>query len=114
MLQLLALTASFVQRQSAGSNKEEKGKKGKKGKTKEEQAKKQKQKSKAVHRSAGGGKEMMPGVVVLHESEDLAPEEQQDEKVSSVLPLLSCPHICSFSLTAVVSWCCVVQFCPGG
>lgn len=65
---------------SAGSNKEEKGKKGKKGKTKEEQAKKQQQKSKAVHRSAGGGKEMMPGVVVLHESEDLAPEEQQDEK----------------------------------
>lgn len=65
---------------SAGSNKEEKGKKGKKGKTKEEQAKKQKQKSKAVHRSAGGGKEMMPGGVVLHESEDLAPEEQQDEK----------------------------------
>lgn len=65
---------------SAGSNKEEKGKKGKKGKTKEEQAKKQQQKSKAVHRSAGGGKEMMPGGVVLHESEDLAPEEQQDEK----------------------------------
>ncbi|OXB64055.1 hypothetical protein ASZ78_001675 [Callipepla squamata] len=65
---------------SAGSNKEEKGKKGKKGKTKEETAKKQQQKSKAVHRSAGGGKEMLPGGVLLHESEDPALEEQQDEK----------------------------------
>uniref|UniRef100_A0A8C2T7V0 Ribosome quality control complex subunit NEMF n=1 Tax=Coturnix japonica TaxID=93934 RepID=A0A8C2T7V0_COTJA len=65
---------------SAGSNKEEKGKKGKKGKTKEEPAKKQQQKSKAVHRSAGGGKEMPPGGILLHESEDPALEEQQDEK----------------------------------
>lgn len=113
MLRLLALTASYVQPQSAGSNKEEKGKKGKKGKTKEEPVKKQQQKSKAVHHSAGGGKEMLPGVL-LHESEDPALEEQQDEKVSSVLPLLSCPHISSFSLAAVVSWCCVVWFCSGG
>uniref|UniRef100_A0A669QFW3 Ribosome quality control complex subunit NEMF n=1 Tax=Phasianus colchicus TaxID=9054 RepID=A0A669QFW3_PHACC len=87
MLQLLALTASYVQPQSAGSNKEEKGKKGKKGKTKEEPMKKQQQKSKAVHHGAGGGKEMLPGGVLLHESEDPALEEQQDEKVMCLLPL---------------------------
>uniref|UniRef100_A0A8C2T4N1 Ribosome quality control complex subunit NEMF n=1 Tax=Coturnix japonica TaxID=93934 RepID=A0A8C2T4N1_COTJA len=87
VLQLLALNASCVQPQSAGSNKEEKGKKGKKGKTKEEPAKKQQQKSKAVHRSAGGGKEMPPGGILLHESEDPALEEQQDEKVMCLLPL---------------------------
>ncbi|KAM6131338.1 LOW QUALITY PROTEIN: ribosome quality control complex subunit NEMF [Pterocles gutturalis] len=65
---------------SAGSNKEEKGKKGKKGKTKEEPAKKQQQKPKAVHRGAGGGKETVPAGVLLHEAQDPALEEQQDEK----------------------------------
>ncbi|KFQ26947.1 Nuclear export mediator factor Nemf, partial [Merops nubicus] len=65
---------------SAGSNKEEKGKKGKKGKTKEEPVKKQQQKPKAVHRGAGGGKETVPAGVLLHESQDPALEEQQDEK----------------------------------
>lgn len=77
--------------QSAGSNREEKGKKGKKGKTKEEPAKKQQQKPKAVRRGAGGGKETFPAGVLLHESQDPALEEQQDEKVSSMpaSPLLS-------------------------
>ncbi|XP_068538316.1 ribosome quality control complex subunit NEMF isoform X1 [Anas acuta] len=65
---------------SAGSNKEEKGKKGKKGKTKESTVKKQQQKPKSGHRGAGGGKEMLPGGVLLHESQDPALEEQQDEK----------------------------------
>uniref|UniRef100_A0A8V5FKZ2 Ribosome quality control complex subunit NEMF n=1 Tax=Melopsittacus undulatus TaxID=13146 RepID=A0A8V5FKZ2_MELUD len=65
---------------SAGSNKEEKGKKGKKGKTKEEPAKKQQQKPKVVRHGAGGGKETVPAGVVLHESQDPALEEQQDEK----------------------------------
>ncbi|NXX37747.1 NEMF factor, partial [Tricholaema leucomelas] len=63
---------------SAGTNKEEKGKKGKKGKTKEE--KKQHQKPKAVRRGAGGGKEMLPAGVLLHDSQDPDLEEQQDEK----------------------------------
>uniref|UniRef100_A0A8B9T8F8 Ribosome quality control complex subunit NEMF n=1 Tax=Anas platyrhynchos TaxID=8839 RepID=A0A8B9T8F8_ANAPL len=80
-----ALTTSRVQPQSAGSNKEEKGKKGKKGKTKESTVKKQQQKPKSGHRGAGGGKEMLPGGVLLHESQDPALEEQQDEKVSEVL-----------------------------
>ncbi|NWS65905.1 NEMF factor, partial [Crotophaga sulcirostris] len=76
---------------SAGSNKEEKGKKGKKGKTKEEPIKKPQQKPKAVRRGTGEGKETLPAGVVLHESQDPALEEQQDEKVSSTLasPLLS-------------------------
>ncbi|NXI99001.1 NEMF factor, partial [Psophia crepitans] len=65
---------------SAGSNKEEKGKKGKKGKTKEEAAKKQQQKPKAARRGAGGDKETLPAGVLLHEAQDPAPEEQQDEK----------------------------------
>ncbi|XP_075283397.1 ribosome quality control complex subunit NEMF [Opisthocomus hoazin] len=65
---------------SAGSNKEEKGKKGKKGKTKEEPAKKQQQKAKAVRRGAGGGKETLPAGTLLHESQDPALEEQQDDK----------------------------------
>ncbi|XP_032044715.1 nuclear export mediator factor NEMF [Aythya fuligula] len=65
---------------SAGSNKEEKGKKGKKGKTKESTVKKQQQKPKSGHRGAGGGKEVLPGGVLLHESQDPALEEQQDEK----------------------------------
>ncbi|NXH20954.1 NEMF factor, partial [Bucco capensis] len=64
---------------SAGSNKEEKGKKGKKGKTKEEPAKKQPPKGKAVHRGAGGGKGTLPAVV-LHDSQEPALEEQQDDK----------------------------------
>ncbi|NXT18729.1 NEMF factor, partial [Syrrhaptes paradoxus] len=86
----LALTTS-VCNQSAGSNKEEKGKKGKKGKTKEEPSKKQQQKPKPVRRGAGGGKETLPAGVLLHESQDPALEEQQDEKVSSTpaSPLLS-------------------------
>ncbi|NXJ90609.1 NEMF factor, partial [Corythaixoides concolor] len=77
---------------SAGTNKEEKGKKGKKGKTKEEPAKKQQQKPKAVRRGAGGDKETLPAVL-LHESQDPALEEQQDEKVSSTLasPLFEAP-----------------------
>ncbi|NXS91228.1 NEMF factor, partial [Jacana jacana] len=65
---------------SAGSNKEERGKKGKKGKTKEEPAKKQQQKAKAARRGAGGAKEPFPAGVLLHESQDPALEEQQDEK----------------------------------
>uniref|UniRef100_A0A8C3J6C7 Ribosome quality control complex subunit NEMF n=1 Tax=Calidris pygmaea TaxID=425635 RepID=A0A8C3J6C7_9CHAR len=65
---------------SAGSNKEEKGKKGKKGKTKEEPAKKQQQKPKAARRGAGGAKEPFPTGILLHESQDPALEEQQDEK----------------------------------
>ncbi|KFR05846.1 Nuclear export mediator factor Nemf, partial [Nipponia nippon] len=65
---------------SAGSNKEEKGKKGKKGKTKEEPAKKQQQKPKAGRRGAGGGKETLPAGILLHESQEPALEEQQDEK----------------------------------
>uniref|UniRef100_A0A8C6J6N9 Ribosome quality control complex subunit NEMF n=1 Tax=Melopsittacus undulatus TaxID=13146 RepID=A0A8C6J6N9_MELUD len=73
--------------ESAGSNKEEKGKKGKKGKTKEEPAKKQQQKPKVVRHGAGGGKETVPAGVVLHESQDPALEEQQDEKVSTPLPV---------------------------
>ncbi|XP_071601195.1 ribosome quality control complex subunit NEMF [Heliangelus exortis] len=63
---------------SAGSNKEEKGKKGKKGKTKEEQAKKQQQKLKSTRRGARGDKEMEG--ILLHESQEPALEEQQDEK----------------------------------
>ncbi|NXP56648.1 NEMF factor, partial [Heliornis fulica] len=65
---------------SAGSNKEEKGKKGKKGKTKEETAKKPQQKPKAALRGAGGGKGTAPAGVLLHDSQDPALEEQQDEK----------------------------------
>ncbi|XP_051478403.1 ribosome quality control complex subunit NEMF isoform X2 [Apus apus] len=65
---------------SAGSNKEEKGKKGKKGKTKEEQAKKQQQKLKAMRRGARGDKETLPAGILLHEAQDPALEEQQDEK----------------------------------
>ncbi|KFO96625.1 Nuclear export mediator factor Nemf, partial [Calypte anna] len=63
---------------SAGSNKEEKGKKGKKGKTKEEQAKKQQQKLKSTRRGARGDREMEG--ILLHESQEPALEEQQDEK----------------------------------
>uniref|UniRef100_A0A8C0B8G3 Ribosome quality control complex subunit NEMF n=1 Tax=Buteo japonicus TaxID=224669 RepID=A0A8C0B8G3_9AVES len=70
---------------SAGSNKEEKGKKGKKGKTKEEPAKKQQQKPKAAHCGAGRGKETLPAGVLLHELQDPALEEQQDEKVTPLL-----------------------------
>ncbi|XP_009864676.1 PREDICTED: nuclear export mediator factor NEMF [Apaloderma vittatum] len=66
---------------SAGSNKEDKGKRGKKGKTKEEPAKKQQQqKPKAVRHGTGGGKELLPAGILLHESQDPALEEQQDEK----------------------------------
>ncbi|NXW92044.1 NEMF factor, partial [Alopecoenas beccarii] len=65
---------------SAGSNKEEKGKKGKKGKTKEELAKKQQQKPKAARRGAAGGKEALPAGVLLHDSQEPALEEPQDEK----------------------------------
>uniref|UniRef100_A0A8B9D761 Ribosome quality control complex subunit NEMF n=1 Tax=Anser cygnoides TaxID=8845 RepID=A0A8B9D761_ANSCY len=83
----LALTTSCARPQSAGSNKEEKGKKGKKGKMKEDTVKKQQQKPKSGHRGAGGGKEMLPGGVLLHEAQDPALEEQQDEKVKAPLPL---------------------------
>uniref|UniRef100_A0A8C3PHH0 Ribosome quality control complex subunit NEMF n=1 Tax=Calidris pygmaea TaxID=425635 RepID=A0A8C3PHH0_9CHAR len=72
--------------ESAGSNKEEKGKKGKKGKTKEEPAKKQQQKPKAARRGAGGAKEPFPTGILLHESQDPALEEQQDEKVTPLSP----------------------------
>ncbi|NXJ85417.1 NEMF factor, partial [Trogon melanurus] len=66
---------------SAGSNKEDKGKRGKKGKTKEEPAKKQQQqKPKAARHGTGGGKDALPAGILLHESQDPAPEEQQDEK----------------------------------
>ncbi|XP_065694474.1 ribosome quality control complex subunit NEMF isoform X2 [Patagioenas fasciata] len=65
---------------SAGSTKDEKGKKGKKGKMKEEPAKKQQQKPKGVRRGAAGGKEALPAGVLLHESQEPALEEPQDEK----------------------------------
>lgn len=93
VLRAPAPTTSRVQPQSAGSNKEEKGRKGKKGKTKESTVKKQQQKPKSGHRGAGGGKEVFPGGVLLHESQDPALEEQQDEKVSGVLasPCVSAP-----------------------
>ncbi|NXA35700.1 NEMF factor, partial [Eudromia elegans] len=65
---------------SAGSNKEEKGKKGKKGKTKEEPAKRLQQKAKAMQRGAGAGKQTPSAAVVLHEPQEPALEEQQDEK----------------------------------
>ncbi|NXN83467.1 NEMF factor, partial [Bombycilla garrulus] len=65
---------------SAGSNREDKGKKGKKGKTKEEAAKKQQQKTKPVRRAAGGGKESVPAGTVLHEAQEPALEELQEEK----------------------------------
>ncbi|OPJ90038.1 nuclear export mediator factor NEMF [Patagioenas fasciata monilis] len=65
---------------SAGSTKDEKGKKGKKGKMKEEPAKKQQQKPKGVHRGAAGSKEALPVGVLLHESQEPALEEPQDEK----------------------------------
>uniref|UniRef100_A0A663LMJ7 Ribosome quality control complex subunit NEMF n=1 Tax=Athene cunicularia TaxID=194338 RepID=A0A663LMJ7_ATHCN len=86
-----ALTAS-ASPQSAGSNKEEKGKKGKKGKTKEEPAKKQQQKPKAVRR--GGGKETPAGGILLHEAQDPALEEQQEEKEGEALldSLTGQPH----------------------
>ncbi|NWZ72669.1 NEMF factor, partial [Acrocephalus arundinaceus] len=64
---------------SAGSNREDKGKKGKKGKTKEEAAKKQQQKPKAQRRAAGGGKEILPAGI-LHEAQDPALDELQEEK----------------------------------
>ncbi|XP_064262578.1 ribosome quality control complex subunit NEMF-like isoform X2 [Passer domesticus] len=64
---------------SAGSNREDKGKKGKKGKTKEE-AKKQQQKPKPVHRAAGGGKETLPAGIVLHEAQEPALDELQEDK----------------------------------
>ncbi|NWW40879.1 NEMF factor, partial [Panurus biarmicus] len=65
---------------SAGSNREDKGKKGKKGKTKEEAAKKQQQKTKPLRRAAGGGKETLPAGILLHEPQDPALEELQEEK----------------------------------
>ncbi|NXD53531.1 NEMF factor, partial [Corvus moneduloides] len=66
---------------SAGSTKEDKGKKGKKGKTKEEAAKKQQQKTKAPRRAAGGGKETLPAGILLHEAQEPALDELQEEKV---------------------------------
>lgn len=69
--------------QSAGSTKEDKGKKGKKGKTKEEAAKKQQQKTKPPRRAAGGGKEALPAGILLHEAQDPALDELQEEKVRS-------------------------------
>ncbi|NXP03799.1 NEMF factor, partial [Thinocorus orbignyianus] len=77
---------------SAGSSKEEKGKKGKKGKTKEEPAKKQQQqKAKAARR---GAKEPFPAGILLHEAQDTALEEQQDEKEGEALldSLTGQPH----------------------
>ncbi|NXY62485.1 NEMF factor, partial [Callaeas wilsoni] len=65
---------------SAGSTKEDKGKKGKKGKTKEEAAKKQQQKTKPLRRAAGGGKESLPAGILLHEAQDPALDELQEEK----------------------------------
>ncbi|NXP57699.1 NEMF factor, partial [Chloropsis cyanopogon] len=65
---------------SAGSNREDKGKKGKKGKTKEEAAKKQQQKTKPQHRAAGGGKETLPAGILLHEAQEPALDELQEEK----------------------------------
>ncbi|NXA75241.1 NEMF factor, partial [Thryothorus ludovicianus] len=63
---------------SAGSNREDKGKKGKKGKAKEEAAKKQQQKSKAQR--GAGGKESLPAGILLHEAQEAALEELQEEK----------------------------------
>ncbi|XP_008635550.1 PREDICTED: nuclear export mediator factor NEMF isoform X1 [Corvus brachyrhynchos] len=65
---------------SAGSTKEDKGKKGKKGKTKEEAAKKQQQKTKAPRRVAGGGKETLQAGILLHEAQEPALDELQEEK----------------------------------
>ncbi|NWU89006.1 NEMF factor, partial [Upupa epops] len=62
---------------SAGSNRE---KKGRKGKTKEEPARKHPQAAKALRRGAAGGKETLPAGVLLHEPQDPALEEQQDDK----------------------------------
>ncbi|NXH96856.1 NEMF factor, partial [Pachycephala philippinensis] len=66
---------------SAGSTKEDKGKKGKKGKTKEEAVKKQQQKTKPPRRAAGGGKETLPAGILLHEAQEPALDELQEEKV---------------------------------
>ncbi|NXF23355.1 NEMF factor, partial [Rhodinocichla rosea] len=68
---------------SAGSNREDKGKKGKKGKTKEEAAKKQQQKPKPLRRAAGGAKESLPAGIVLHEAQEPALDELQEDKVRS-------------------------------
>ncbi|NXH47246.1 NEMF factor, partial [Dicaeum eximium] len=65
---------------SAGSNREDKGKKGKKGKTKEEAAKKPQQKPKPLHRAGGGGKETLPAGILLHEAQEAALDELQEEK----------------------------------
>ncbi|XP_071413272.1 ribosome quality control complex subunit NEMF isoform X2 [Pithys albifrons albifrons] len=65
---------------SAGSNREDKGKKGKKGKTKEEAVKKPQQKTKGLHRGAGGGKETLPAGILLHEAQDPALEEQEEKE----------------------------------
>ncbi|NXQ13901.1 NEMF factor, partial [Peucedramus taeniatus] len=65
---------------SAGSNREDKGKKGKKGKTKEEAAKKQQQKPKPLRRAAGGGRETLPAGILLHEAQDPALDELQEDK----------------------------------
>ncbi|XP_023782993.1 nuclear export mediator factor NEMF [Cyanistes caeruleus] len=63
---------------SAGSNREDKGKKGKKGKTKEEAAKKQQQKTKPPRRA--GGRETLPAGILLHEAQEPALDELQEEK----------------------------------
>ncbi|XP_074852270.1 ribosome quality control complex subunit NEMF isoform X2 [Carettochelys insculpta] len=66
---------------SAGSNKEEKVKKGKKGKIKEESVKKQTQKPKSSRQVDAGRKEETPQVEVLtHELQDVALEDQLEEK----------------------------------
>uniref|UniRef100_A0A8C3GIF6 Ribosome quality control complex subunit NEMF n=1 Tax=Cairina moschata TaxID=8855 RepID=A0A8C3GIF6_CAIMO len=88
VLRAPAPTTSRVQPQSAGSNKEEKGRKGKKGKTKESTVKKQQQKPKSGHRGAGGGKEVLPGGVLLHESQDPALEEQSSLPLQEAVALL--------------------------
>uniref|UniRef100_A0A8C0GIP5 Ribosome quality control complex subunit NEMF n=1 Tax=Chelonoidis abingdonii TaxID=106734 RepID=A0A8C0GIP5_CHEAB len=69
---------------SAGSSKEEKVKKGKKGKIKEESVKKQAQKPKSGHQVDASRKETRPPVEVLtHEVQDMALEDQQEEKVNT-------------------------------
>uniref|UniRef100_A0A452IRW1 Ribosome quality control complex subunit NEMF n=1 Tax=Gopherus agassizii TaxID=38772 RepID=A0A452IRW1_9SAUR len=89
---------------SAGSSKEEKVKKGKKGKIKEESVKKQAQKPKSGHQVDAGHKETHPPVEVLtHELQDMALEDQQEEKEGEKLlnSLTGQPHLEDILLFAI-------------
>uniref|UniRef100_A0A8C0GF64 Ribosome quality control complex subunit NEMF n=1 Tax=Chelonoidis abingdonii TaxID=106734 RepID=A0A8C0GF64_CHEAB len=89
---------------SAGSSKEEKVKKGKKGKIKEESVKKQAQKPKSGHQVDASRKETRPPVEVLtHEVQDMALEDQQEEKEGEKLlnSLTGQPHLEDILLFAI-------------